>query len=76
MTYLQALDKINSLMLFGSRPGLDRILKFLDAMGNPQDKLRFVHIAGTNGKGSTSKMIAAVLKSAGYKTGLFISLYN
>lgn len=75
MTYLQALDKINSLMLFGSRPGLDRILKFLDAMGNPQDKLRFVHIAGTNGKGSTSKMIAAVLKSAGYKTGLFISPY-
>lgn len=44
-------------------------------MGNPQDKLKFVHIAGTNGKGSTSKMISAVLTAQGYKTGLFISPY-
>lgn len=75
MNYNEAISKINSLMLFGSRPGLDRILKLLEKMGNPQDKLKFVHIAGTNGKGSTSKMISAVLTAQGYKTGLFISPY-
>jgi len=75
MTYNEAISKINSLMLFGSRPGLDRILKLLAEMGNPQDKLKFVHIAGTNGKGSTSKMISAVLTASGYRTGLFISPY-
>lgn len=75
MNYHEALAKINSLMLFGSRPGLDRIRQLLNMMGNPQDKLKFVHIAGTNGKGSTSKMLSAVLKEAGYRTGLFISPY-
>lgn len=73
MYYNEAISKINSLMLFGSRPGLDRILELLEMMGNPQDKLKYVHIAGTNGKGSTSKMISSVLISSGYKTGLFIS---
>lgn len=73
MYYSEAISKINSLMLFGSRPGLDRILELLEMMGNPQDKLKYIHIAGTNGKGSTSKMISSVLISAGYKTGLFIS---
>lgn len=72
MNYNEAISKINSLMLFGSRPGLDRILELLDMMGNPQDKLKYVHIAGTNGKGSTSKMISSVLIASGYKTGLFI----
>ena len=42
-------------------------------MGNPEKNLRFVHIAGTNGKGSTAAMLAAVLQSAGYRTGLYIS---
>ena len=75
VNYNEALAKINSLMLFGSRPGLDRILQFLNLLGNPQEKLKFVHIAGTNGKGSTSKMISSVLKESGYHTGLFISPY-
>lgn len=75
MTYNQALDKINSLLLFGSRPGLDRIKSLLELMGNPQDRLKFVHVAGTNGKGSTCAIISQVLKAAGYKTGLFISPY-
>lgn len=75
MTYQQALEKIHSLDAFGSRPGLDRIKKFLDILGNPQDKLKFIHIAGTNGKGSTCALISSVLVSAGYKTGLFISPY-
>lgn len=75
MTYETALDKIHSLLTFGSRPGLDRILTLLDRMGNPQDKLKYIHIAGTNGKGSICAMLSAVLVSAGYKTGLFISPY-
>ncbi|MEE1055929.1 MAG: folylpolyglutamate synthase/dihydrofolate synthase family protein [Acutalibacteraceae bacterium] len=75
MNYKEAISKINSLLLFGSRPGLDRIMELLSAMGNPQDKLKYVHIAGTNGKGSTSKMISATLTASGYKTGLFISPY-
>ena len=75
MNYNEALSKISSLLFLGSRPGLDRVLKLLELMGNPQDKLKYVHIAGTNGKGSTSKMISAVLTASGYKTGLFISPY-
>lgn len=73
MTYNEALEKIHSLLHFGSRPGLDRILKLLEKIGNPQNKCKFVHIAGTNGKGSVSQMISSVLTEAGYKTGLFIS---
>lgn len=54
---------------------MERITALCEALGNPQDKLKFVHVAGTNGKGSTSNMIAEVLKAAGYKTGLFTSPY-
>ncbi|MCR5653297.1 MAG: bifunctional folylpolyglutamate synthase/dihydrofolate synthase [Ruminococcus sp.] len=69
------LEKIHSLDKFGSRPGLDRITRFLDILGNPQDKLRFIHVAGTNGKGSVCRLLSSVLTDAGYKTGLFISPY-
>lgn len=72
---MNAIDKIHSLDKFGSRPGLDRIQRFLSILGNPQDNLKFVHVAGTNGKGSTCAMLSAVLTAAGYKTGLFISPY-
>lgn len=75
MTYENALEKIHSLLSFGSRPGLDRILSLLDRMGNPQDKLKYIHVAGTNGKGSTCAMLSSTLVAAGYKTGLFISPY-
>lgn len=75
MEYEQALDKIHSLLTFGSRPGLDRMCKLLDLMGNPQNNLKFFHIAGTNGKGSVCEMLSSVLECAGYKTGLFISPY-
>lgn len=73
MTYQQSLEKIHSLLHLGSRPGLDRMLKLLDKIGNPQNKCKFVHIAGTNGKGSVSQMISSVLTEAKLKTGLFIS---
>ena len=60
MTYENALEKIHSLLTFGSRPGLDRILTLLDRMGNPQDKLKYIHVAGTNGKGSVCAMLSSV----------------
>ncbi|QEY33808.1 bifunctional folylpolyglutamate synthase/dihydrofolate synthase [Caproiciproducens galactitolivorans] len=75
MTYTEALKKISSLERFGSKPGLERIQKLLQMMWNPQDSLKYVHVAGTNGKGSTCALIASVLEKARYKTGLFISPY-
>ena len=75
MTYEKAIEKIHSLLTLGSRPGLDRILQLLERMGNPQDKLKYLHIAGTNGKGSTCAMLSSMLVAAGYRTGLFISPY-
>ena len=54
-----------------SRLGLERIEDLLERMGRPQDALRFVHVAGTNGKGSTCAYLSSVLASAGFKTGLF-----
>lgn len=75
MTYSEALGEIHSLLTFGSRPGLDRMQELLRRMGNPQDRLRYIHVAGTNGKGSVCAMLSAILVAAGYKTGLFISPY-
>ena len=75
MTYQEALQEISSLLRFGMKPGLERIQKLLDRMGNPQDRLRFVHVAGTNGKGSTCALLSSVLTAAGYRTGLYISPY-
>ena len=73
MNYDEALSYIHSLLVFGSVPGLERISELLSKLGNPQDKLKFIHVAGTNGKGSVSAMLHAVLKGASYKTGLYIS---
>ncbi len=73
MTYEEALTYIHSVIWKGKRVGLSRITELLERMGNPEKKLRFVHVAGTNGKGSTAKMIASVMEAAGYRTGLFIS---
>lgn len=73
MNYNEALNFIHSRDKFGSRPGMERIEALCNAFGNPQDKLKYVHVAGTNGKGSTCCMIASVLKEAGYRVGLFTS---
>ncbi len=75
MTYENALKNIHSLLTFGSRPGLDRMKTLLDRLGNPQDKLKYIHVAGTNGKGSVCAMLSSALVAAGFKTGLFISPY-
>lgn len=68
-----AIEYINSYSWLGSRPGLERIRELMHRLGNPQDKLKIIHLAGTNGKGSTASFIASVLQTAGYKTGLYTS---
>ena len=75
MNFNESVEYIHSLLVFGIKPGLERISMLLDLLDNPQDKLKFVHIAGTNGKGSTSTMISNMLIAEGYKTGLFTSPY-
>ena len=55
------------------KPGLENITKLCELFGNPQEKLKMIHIGGTNGKGSTSNMLASVLQEAGYKAGLYNS---
>ena len=75
MTYNEAVKKINSLLTFGIKPGLERISELLRRTGSPEKNLSFVHTAGTNGKGSTCALVSSVLSAAGYKTGLFISPY-
>ncbi|MCR4594199.1 MAG: bifunctional folylpolyglutamate synthase/dihydrofolate synthase [Clostridiales bacterium] len=75
MNYTESVEYIHSLLRFGIKPGLERISELLKLLGNPQEKVKTVHIAGTNGKGSTSTMTANILKNAGYKTGLFTSPY-
>ncbi len=66
---------INSLSLFGKEggymPGLARIKKLLNYLGNPEEGLNIIHLAGTNGKGSTAAFIENIYREAGYKTGLF-----
>lgn len=75
MTYQEALDYIQSDKWFGAKPGLERTQELLKKLGNPEKNLKFVHVAGTNGKGSTCSCIASVLRKAGYKTGLYTSPY-
>lgn len=75
MNYEQALTYIHSVNWTFCKPGLERITELCAALGDPQKKLRFIHVAGTNGKGSTSSMLASVLQNAGYKTGLYTSPY-
>lgn len=78
--YLEAIDwlfaQLANYQIDGQKaykPGLDNIRKLCDLFGNPQNQLKMIHIGGTNGKGSTSNMLASVLQEAGYKTGLYNS---
>lgn len=71
----EAIEYIHSLEKFGIKPGLERIKALCDLLGNPQDKLKVIHVAGTNGKGSTSTMISNILIKNGFRTGLYISPY-
>lgn len=73
MTYEEALAFLQDLCKFGTNLGLERIEKLLEHLGNPHENLSIIHIAGTNGKGSTSALLASILQEAGYQVGLFTS---
>ena len=72
-SYKKAIQYLYSLEKYGIRLGLKRIKTFLKSLGNPQDRLNLIHVAGTNGKGSTCALIESVLIRAGYKVGLYTS---
>ena len=73
MKYIDTINLLTSQGKFYINLGLDRISKILDLLGNPQDKLKIIHVAGTNGKGSACTIIAAILVKSGMKTGLYTS---
>jgi len=73
MNYGQAIQYLYGLNSLGWKLGLDNISSLLNELDNPQKKYKTIHIAGTNGKGSTSAMLESILRSAGYKTALFTS---
>lgn len=73
MNYKEILENLNTPKTQESRLGLERITELLNLLDNPEKKMKIVHIAGTNGKGSCSAMMASVLKASGLKTGLFTS---
>ena len=75
MNYTEALEYIHSVNWTFCKPGLERIAKLCEALGNPEKSLKFVHVAGTNGKGSFCSMLSEILISAGYKVGLYTSPY-
>ena len=75
MNITEVLDYIHSVCWKGMVPGLGRIQELLEKMGNPHKDLKCIHIAGTNGKGSTAAMTASILRKAGYRTGLYTSPY-
>lgn len=73
MTYEEARNFINESNRYGIVPGLETITELLKRLGNPQERLKVIHVAGTNGKGSTSAFITAVLIEAGYRVGRYLS---
>lgn len=73
MNLTEAMEFIHSTSWQGSRLGLERISSLMNRLGNPQNELHFIHVAGTNGKGSVCMMLSSILTRAGYKTGLFTS---
>ncbi|WP_405116366.1 folylpolyglutamate synthase/dihydrofolate synthase family protein [Paenibacillus sp. FSL K6-1217] len=74
-SYTEAVDWINSLIPFGIRPGLERIELLMEKLGHPHRKLKFIHVAGTNGKGSTCAFLTSALIQSGYSVGTFTSPY-
>ena len=73
MNYTDAIQFLFDLQLFGTQPGLENTFQLAALAGNPQNKLRFIHVAGTNGKGSTCAMLESIYRSAGLRTGLYTS---
>ncbi len=75
MNYTEAIEYIHSVNWTFCKPGLERVTELCHALGDPQDKLKFIHVAGTNGKGSFCAMTDSILRNAGLKVGLFTSPY-
>ena len=75
MTYQQAIDYIHGINWTFCKPGLERISALCEQLGHPERELKFIHVAGTNGKGSFCSMTESILRAAGYKTGLYTSPY-
>ena len=75
MNYEEALQYIHSVNWTFCNLGLERIKTLCEKLGNPQDKLKFIHVAGTNGKGSVCAMLDSILRKAGYRTGIYTSPY-
>ena len=75
MTYEEALTWLNAPKYSQTRPGLKPVTELMRRLGNPQDGMQYIHVAGTNGKGSTAAFIERVLRSSGLKTGLYTSPY-
>ena len=75
MTCDEMIARIHARGRFSGKPGLHRIRALMKALGDPQDQLKYVHVAGTNGKGSTCTMIASILRESGYRVGLYTSPY-
>jgi len=73
MTYAEAIQFLYGLRLFGAKFGLENTFQLAALAGNPQDRLRFIHVAGTNGKGSTCAMLESIYRAAGLRVGLFTS---
>ncbi len=73
MTYEEARSFIKEAEQYGSKLGLETITGLLSRLGNPQEKLKLIHVAGTNGKGSTAAFITSILAAAGYRVGSYIS---
>ena len=75
MTYEEAIAYIHGMYWRGSKLGLVRVTELCHLLGDPQNTLKFIHVAGTNGKGSTCAMLSKILCAQGYNTGLFVSPY-
>ncbi len=75
MTAEEALNFIHEKLWQSTKPGLSRTRELLEGLGSPQNKLRFIHIAGTNGKGSVAAMLSSIMHAAGFRTGLYTSPY-
>src|ERR1700759_2307922 len=73
MDYAEAIRFLHGLQMFGTQMGLERATRLADLAGNPQRQLRFIHVAGTNGKGSTCAMLESIYRTAGLRVGLFTS---
>ena len=73
MTYTESIQFLYDLRFFGAKFGLENTLRLAELAGRPQDRLRFIHVAGTNGKGSTCALLESMYRAAGWRVGLYTS---